>query len=111
MRFVWIMGADNLRELPPLAELARHRRAVPIAVVDRLGSSLYAAGGRAAQALGRATGIPRAAATTLADRQPPAWVFLHGLKSPLSSTALRARAATAAGEPCPQATVETVAAA
>ena len=24
-------------------------------------------------------------------RKPPAWVFLHGLKSPLSSTALRAK--------------------
>ena len=27
---------------------------------------------------------------SLARRDPPAWVFLHGLKSPLSSTALRA---------------------
>ena len=34
---------------------------------------------------------PEAAARTLADRKPPAWVYLHGLKSPLSSTALRAR--------------------
>ena len=29
-------------------------------------------------------------ARTLPDLRPPAWVFLHGLKSPLSSTALRA---------------------
>jgi hypothetical protein len=26
----------------------------------------------------------------LAERNPPAWLYLHGLKSPLSSTALRA---------------------
>jgi nicotinate-nucleotide adenylyltransferase len=28
---------------------------------------------------------------SLPDRKPPAWTFLHGLKSPLSSTALRAQ--------------------
>src|SRR5205807_1596026 len=43
----------------------------------------------AARALGRAR-IPETAANTLPDRVPPAWVYLHGLKSPLSSTALRA---------------------
>jgi len=26
----------------------------------------------------------------LPERKPPAWIYLHGLKSPLSSTALRA---------------------
>jgi hypothetical protein len=30
----------------------------------------------------------------LAELKPPAWVFLHGLKSPLSSTALRAARST-----------------
>ena len=34
--------------------------------------------------------IPEEKARSLPYRQPPAWVFLHGLKSPLSSTALRA---------------------
>ena len=29
-------------------------------------------------------------ASVLANRKPPAWIYLHGLKSPLSSTALRA---------------------
>jgi nicotinate-nucleotide adenylyltransferase len=28
---------------------------------------------------------------TLAERAPPAWVYLHGVKSDLSSTALRAQ--------------------
>ena len=58
---------------------------VPIAVVDRLGPSLYATAGAAGQALARAR-IPETAARTLPDRRPPVWVFLHGLKSPLSST-------------------------
>jgi len=62
---------------------------VPIAVVDRLGPSLYASASAAGQALARAR-IPEAAAKSLPDRKPPAWTYLHGLKSPLSSTALRA---------------------
>jgi nicotinate-nucleotide adenylyltransferase len=61
-----------------------------MAVVDRMGSSLYATGGRAAQSLARYR-LPERAAVTLARRDPPAWVYLHGLKSPLSSTVLRAQ--------------------
>jgi nicotinate-nucleotide adenylyltransferase len=45
--------------------------------------------GTAAQALSRFR-FREIAAKSLARRRPPAWVFLHGLKSPLSSTALRA---------------------
>jgi nicotinate-nucleotide adenylyltransferase len=59
-------------------------------VVDRLGPSLYATAGAAGQALARAR-VPDSAARSLAARKPPAWVYLHGLKSPLSSTALRAQ--------------------
>ena len=47
---------------------------------------------RAAQAFARAR-ITEHDARSLPYRQPPAWVFLHGLKSPLSSTALRAQRA------------------
>ena len=69
---------------------------MPIAVVDRMGSSLYAGSGRAAQALARFR-LREQTATGLADRDPPAWVYLHGLKSPLSSTALRALRSGAPG--------------
>ncbi len=89
VRFVWIMGADNLRSFYRWQNWRGIADRMPIAVVDRLGPSLYAIGGRAAQALGRYR-IREHAAATLADRDPPAWVYLHGLKSPLSSTALRA---------------------
>ena len=97
VKFVWIMGADNLRSFYRWQNWRGIASLVPIAVVDRLGPSLYATAGKAAQALGRFR-IPEKAASTLADRSPPAWVYLHGLKSPLSSTALRAaRAGTAGG--------------
>jgi nicotinate-nucleotide adenylyltransferase len=89
VRFVWIMGADNLRGFHRWQKWREIAALVPIAVVDRLGPSLYSTSGVAGQALAHAR-IPESAAASLADRRPPAWVFLHGLKSPLSSTALRA---------------------
>jgi nicotinate-nucleotide adenylyltransferase len=89
VRFVWIMGADNLRSFHRWQHWRRIAASVPIAVVDRLGPSLYARAGVAGGALSRFR-IPESAAKSLPTRKPPAWVFLHGLKSPLSSTALRA---------------------
>jgi len=88
-RFVWIMGADNLRSFHRWQKWRGIAAMVPIAVIDRLGPSLYAAASAAGQALARAR-IPESEAKSLLDRKPPAWVYLHGLKSPLSSTALRA---------------------
>jgi nicotinate-nucleotide adenylyltransferase len=88
VHFVWIMGADNLRSFHRWQKWKGIARLVPIAVVDRLGPSLYATAGVAGQALARWR-LPESAARTLPNRKPPAWVFLHGLKSPLSSTALR----------------------
>ena len=89
VRFVWIMGADNLRSFHRWQKWRGIAALVPIAVVDRLGPSLYATAGTAGQALARFR-IRESAARSLPLRRPPAWVFLHGLKSPLSSTALRA---------------------
>jgi len=89
VHFVWIMGADNLRSFHRWQRWRGIAAQVPIAVVDRLGPSLYATAGVAGQALAHAR-IPESAAKTLPERTPPAWIYLHGLKSPLSSTALRA---------------------
>jgi nicotinate-nucleotide adenylyltransferase len=89
VRFVWIMGADNLRSFHRWQRWRDIAKLVPIVVIDRLGPSLYAAVSPAGQALSRAR-IPEHNAATLPDRRAPAWAFLHGLKSALSSTALRA---------------------
>ncbi len=45
--FVWIMGADNLRSFHRWENWRGIVSMVPIAVVDRLGPSLYATGGTA----------------------------------------------------------------
>jgi nicotinate-nucleotide adenylyltransferase len=89
VRFVWLMGADNLRSFHRWQRWRGIAQLLPIAVVDRLGPSLYALAGVAGQALWRCR-IPESKAGSLAERKPPAWMYLHGLKSPLSSTALRA---------------------
>ncbi len=89
VRFVWIMGADNLRSFHRWQRWRGIAKLVPFVVIDRLGPSLYAGASPAGQAL-RGARIPEYAATSLPYRKPPAWTFLHGLKSPLSSTALRA---------------------
>jgi nicotinate-nucleotide adenylyltransferase len=89
VRFVWIMGADNLRSFHRWQKWHGISKLVPFVVVDRLGPSLYAAASPAGQALSAAR-IPEIAAASLPGRHPPAWTFLHGLKSALSSTALRA---------------------
>jgi nicotinate-nucleotide adenylyltransferase len=89
VRFVWIMGADNLRSFHRWQNWRGIAKLVPIAVVDRLGPSLYATASVTAQALSRRR-VPESEAASLLSRRTPAWVLLHGLKSPLSSTALRA---------------------
>ena len=89
VRFVWIMGADNLRSFHRWQRWREIAKLLPIVVVDRLGPSLYAAASPAGQALAGAR-IAEPEAASLPYRKPPAWTFLHGLKSPLSSTALRA---------------------
>ena len=89
VHFVWIMGADNLRSFHRWQRWRGIARLVPLAVVDRLGPSLYASAGVAGQALAHAR-VPETSAKMLPERTPPVWIYLHGLKSPLSSTALRA---------------------
>lgn len=96
VRFVWIMGADNLRSFHRWQRWRDIAALVPIVVIDRLGPSLYATAGVAGQTFARFR-IPEAAAKRLPEKKPPAWVYLHGLKSPLSSTALRAARALHGG--------------
>ncbi len=88
VHFVWIMGADNLKEF----HRWRHWRLIadlmPIVVVDRPGSTLSAISSRAGAALSpwRA---PERDAARFSTMKPPAFLFLHGRRSRLSSTALR----------------------
>ena len=88
LRFVWIMGADNLAQFHRWKNWRRLASQVPIAVIDRPPQSFRALAAPAARALSRYR-LPENEAGRLAERRAPAWVFLTGLKMDLSSTGLR----------------------
>jgi nicotinate-nucleotide adenylyltransferase len=88
VRFVWIMGADSLGNFHRWLGWRRIAELMPFAVVDRPGWTLRAVHSRAATALA-ASRIDESDAALLPDLRPPAWTFLHGPRSYLSSTELR----------------------
>jgi len=88
VRFVWLMGADNLAGFHRWHAWRDIAGLVPIAVIDRPGQTFRATASPAARMLARFR-IKEADASLLADCPPPAWVFLHGLRHHASSTALR----------------------
>jgi nicotinate-nucleotide adenylyltransferase len=88
LRFVWIMGADNLAQFHRWEHWRRIASEVPIAVIDRPPQSFRALAAPAARALAPYR-MPEKDASLLAGRRAPAWVFLTGMKLNLSSTRLR----------------------
>lgn len=87
-RFVWIMGADNLAQFHRWQRWREIALSVPIAVVDRPGSTLAFVSSVFAKTFDYAR-VDESGATRLALRRPPAWTFIHGPRSSLSSTAIR----------------------
>jgi nicotinate-nucleotide adenylyltransferase len=86
--FVFIVGADNLAHFHRWERWRALLRAVPLAVVDRPEYELSSLAAPAAVAFASAR-VAEGRAKSLARHRPPAWTFLRGLKSELSSTALR----------------------
>lgn len=93
VRFVWVMGSDNLAQFHRWEDWRRIAEAVPIAVVNRPGYLAAGLSSRAAQALARYR-VDEADARSLIRRAPPCWAFITGPRSAASSTALRSRAGT-----------------
>lgn len=88
VRFVWIMGADNLLQFDRWRDWREIAYSVPIAVVDRPGATLKATGAKAALYLAAAR-IDERDAAQLASMEPPAFVYLHGPRLAVSSSSLR----------------------
>lgn len=88
IRFVWIMGADNLRSFHRWQSWQKIARTFPIAVIDRPGSTLAYLSSRMAKTFDYAR-IDEDDARRLAFHRAPAWTFIHGPRSSMSSTALR----------------------
>ena len=89
--FVWIMGADNLGQFHQWQHWRDIADLMPIAVIDRPGATDLNITSVTAKALSPYR-IDESEANKLALMEPPAWVFLHGTVSDLSSTALRKKA-------------------
>ena len=89
VHFVWLMGADSFADF----HLWKHWKTIadtlPLAVIDRPGSTLRAARTPAAASLSGVR-LDEGDAALLATTDAPAYVFLHGKRSSLSSTRLRA---------------------
>ncbi|MEO5805053.1 nicotinate-nucleotide adenylyltransferase [Devosia sp.] len=88
--FVWIMGADNMVGFHHWQRWREIADLLPIAVYVRPGSSRLAPSSRTAQALAQYR-VDEDDAPSIAGFRAPAWVYLHGLQSGLSSSAIRAR--------------------
>ncbi|MEE9139888.1 MAG: nicotinate-nucleotide adenylyltransferase [Alphaproteobacteria bacterium] len=90
VRFVWIMGADNLAQFPLWERWTAIFEAVPIAIFDRPSYSLRALAGKAARRYCRYR-LPPRLAKELAGQPAPAWIFFHDRLSPASATRIRAQ--------------------
>jgi nicotinate-nucleotide adenylyltransferase len=87
-RFVWLMGADNLRQMPRWRDWPEIFRRVPVAVFRR---PAYAAGrglGKAAQRF-RRNWRPAKHGKILARQKPPAWLVMDNAFNTLSATGIR----------------------
>lgn len=89
VRFVWLMGSDNLASFHRWRGWTDIMRMMPVAVIARPGSQLDSRTAPAAARFASAR-VPAARARLLADLEAPAWTYLTAPLNPRSSTALRA---------------------
>lgn len=88
VHFVWIMGADNLKHFHRWQNWRGIAQTFPIAVIDRPGSTLAYLSSKMAKTYSHAR-IDEDDAAVLPFMRAPAWTFIHGPRSSLSSTAIR----------------------
>lgn len=88
VRFIWIMGADNLRDFHRWQNWRKIAMTFPIAVIDRPGATLAFLSSVMAKTFDYAR-IDEHDAGRLGALPAPAWTFIHGPRSRLSSTAIR----------------------
>jgi nicotinate-nucleotide adenylyltransferase len=84
-RFVWLMGADNLRQIPHWHRWTDIFLSIPVAVFRR---PAYALNGKAADRFARAR-RPASFGRRLAAAKAPVWLVLDNRLNLISATALR----------------------
>lgn len=90
VRFVWLMGADNLASFHRWENWRGIMEMVPVGVMARPGQRVSARLSPAARQYRRFK-LPAREAAKLCVTEPPSWCFLNVPMSDLSSTDIRAR--------------------
>ena len=90
VRFVWLMGADNLAQFHRWQQWRWIMENVPVGVIARPGDRIAARMSKAARVYADAR-IPGRAAHLLKSAHAPAWSFINLPMSAQSSSAIRAR--------------------
>ncbi len=90
VRFVWLMGADNLAQFHRWQDWEEIMKMVPVGVLARPGARISAQMSKAAR-VHAADRMEQGAARRLGLVQPPAWVFVNMPLVAQSSTAIRAQ--------------------
>lgn len=85
IRFVWLMGADNLAQIDQWQNWREIFSLVHVAVYDRKPHTFKALASKAARSFARVRVAPRRLAAT----PLPAWSFVHGRLHPLSASFMR----------------------
>lgn len=85
---VWMMGADNMIQMPKWKNWPQIFNIMPVAVFGRPTYSLGAMCSPAARRFARFR-IPDRSAPLLADMAAPAWCFLTESSDPISATSIR----------------------
>jgi nicotinate-nucleotide adenylyltransferase len=98
VRFVWLMGADNLAGFHKWNAWRDIAARIPLAVIDRPGSRHASLSAPAARAMADAR-LDGEDASMLSHLAPPAWTFIRGPLSPLSSSAIRSASSTTQAKP------------
>ena len=87
-RLIWLMGADNLKQISRWDRWARIFQSVPVAVFDR---SPYSRESMASKAARRFSPWRVAAPGRLIRAALPSWIFMHVKRHPASATEIRRR--------------------
>ena len=90
VRFVWLMGADNLAGFHRWQDWREIMARVPVGVIARPGDRVEARTSKAAQVF-RASRLRGREAGMLAASVPPRWCMINVPMRAVSSTAIRAR--------------------
>ena len=111
VRFVWLMGADNLRQISSWQDWPQIFHTLVIAVFDRPSYSLSAVSSIAAYRFARQR-LREDSARKLVTLAPPAWVYIHSQLVTKSATEIRTRqrqeAVSGSGQTAPRAASQDV---